>query len=121
LRFKYKNQLKADLPFKVLVAAMLRRMSSLMNEYGGAEPPLDYKGMVFRANNVKTKASDIRWFDWHRYSNRQEQRMLMGGMIGSITFEGLLTEYLPILHFCEKVHVGKQTSFGLGRMEIDIS
>ncbi len=118
LRLKYKNQLKADLPFKVLVSAMLRRLSSLMEQFGCGEPALDYKGLVFRANNVRTVSSDITWIDWRRYSNRQEQSMLMGGMIGAVTFEGQIAEYLPLLRFCEKVHVGKQTSFGLGQLEI---
>ncbi len=116
LRLKYQNNLNAELPFHVLTRAMLRRASSLLEYYDGGEPALDYRGMVSRADDVRVTQSTIAWFDWRRYSNRQEQAMLMGGMIGSITYCGKLAEYLLLIDFCEKVHVGKQTTFGLGKI-----
>lgn len=118
LRIKFQNRLKAELPFHVLVRAMLRRISSLFNAYGDGEPDLDYRGLVERANTVEIAENKLGWFDWKRYSNRQEQKMYMGGMVGSVTYEGPVGEYLPLLRLCEKVHVGKGTSFGLGRMRI---
>jgi len=117
LRIKYANEIKADLPFHVLVRAMLRRVSSLMNTWGEGEPDLDYKGLIERAAQVRVVENGLRWFDWKRYSNRQERKMFMGGMVGSITYEGDLAEYLPLIRFCEQVHVGKNTSFGLGKIE----
>lgn len=119
LRLKYHNNLKAELPFHVLVRAMLRRISSLLESHDGSEPALDYRGMVSRAEKVTTEQSDLSWFDWRRYSNRQEQEMLMGGMIGSIEYRGKLSEYLPLIKFCERVHIGKQTTFGLGKMMME--
>ena len=44
--------------------------------------------------------------------------MLMGGMVGNVTYSGDLAEFLPLIRFCEKTHLGKQTSFGLGKIEI---
>ena len=119
LRVKFENRLKAELPFHVLVRAMLRRISSLFNVYGNGEPPLDYKGLINRAENVRIAENALEWFDWRRYSNRQERSMFMGGMVGSIVYEGSLEEYLPILSFCERVHLGKNTSFGLGKVKVN--
>ncbi|HOU51750.1 MAG TPA: CRISPR system precrRNA processing endoribonuclease RAMP protein Cas6 [Smithella sp.] len=119
LRIKYHNNLKAELPFHILVRAMLRRISSLSESHDGVEPALDYRGMVSRAEKVTIEQSDLSWFDWRRYSNRQEQEMLMGGMIGSIEYRGKLSEYLPLINFCEKVHIGKQTTFGLGKVVLE--
>ncbi len=121
LRLKYDNKLQADLPFHILVRAMLRRMSSLMNAYGDGEPPLDYSGLVKKAQNVKIADKKLAWYDWKRYSFRQDQRMLMGGITGSIIYEGELDEYLPLAEFCEKVHLGKQTAFGLGKIKTEIN
>jgi hypothetical protein len=121
LRIKFRNHLnKADLPFEILVRAMLRRMSSLLNAYGEGEPALDYKGMVDRTRTVKTVEDHLEWYDWRRYSFRQDQAMLMGGMMGSAIFEGPMDEYMPLLDFCAKTHLGKQTSFGLGKIEVEI-
>ena len=116
LRLKFENKIHADLPFHVLTRAMLRRISSLMNTWGDGEPDLDYKGLVERARDVRITGNSLRWFDWKRYSNRQERKMFMGGMLGSVMYEGKLSEYLPLLDFCQKVHVGKNTSFGLGKI-----
>jgi hypothetical protein len=118
LRIKFQNRLEAGLPFHILIRAMLRRASSLQNYYGNGEPSLDYRGIVDRAKAVETANSSLRWFDWERYSNRQDQSMLMGGIIGKVSYSGDLTEFLPLVRFCEKVHIGKQTSFGLGKIEI---
>jgi CRISPR/Cas system endoribonuclease Cas6 (RAMP superfamily) len=90
----------------------------LNQHFGDGEPKLDYTGLVARAHEVKIERADLRWFDWKRYSNRQEQSMLMGGMIGEITYRGDLTEFLPLLRYCEKVHLGKATTFGLGQIQV---
>lgn len=119
LRLKFKNRLEsADLPFHVLVRAMLRRISALFSTWDGGEPPLDYQGLVRRAEEVRIAENRLSWFDWQRYSNRQERKMLMGGIVGSILYEGSLEEFLPLLELCSKVHLGKNTSFGLGKMKI---
>jgi hypothetical protein len=121
LRLKYENHLEASLPFHLLIRAALRRLSALENAYGAGEPSLDYRGLVARAREVKMESSSLRWFDWRRYSNRQDQAMLMGGMIGKISYRGDdLTEYIPILQYCEKVHLGKQTTFGLGHFSLHV-
>jgi len=119
LRLKYENRFEAALPFHVLIRAALRRISSLCQYYGTGEPALDYRGLVDRARQVSVDRSSLRWFDWRRYSNRQDQSMLMGGLIGNIRYSGPLDEFLPLLRFCEKVHLGKQTSFGLGKITVN--
>jgi hypothetical protein len=89
-----------------------------MIAYDAAEPHLDYKGLVQRANDVKMIDSNLHWFDWKRYSARQDRKILMGGMVGEVTYAGALGEFLPLVEFCEKTHVGKQTAFGLGRIAV---
>jgi len=120
LRLKFQNRLHAELPFHVLVRAMLRRVSSLLNFYGEGEPALDYRGLVRQAEDVSTVDSSLKWFDWQRYSSRQEQKMLMGGMTGSITYAGKVGPFLPLLTFCEEAHLGKQTTFGLGQIKFEV-
>ena len=120
LRLKFKSEIRASLPFHVLVRAMLRRVSSLYNVWDGGEPELDYKGLIERAEAVRIRHNGLRWFDWRRYSNRQERKMFMGGLVGNVTYEGDLGEFLPLLEFSEKVHLGKNTSFGLGKIKSEV-
>ncbi len=42
--------------------------------------------------------------------------MFMGGIIGSVTYAGDLGKYLPLFEIASKVHIGKQTTFGMGRI-----
>ena len=120
LRLKFENRLRAELPFHVLVRAMLRRVSSLFSCYGQGEPALDYRGMIKRAQDVEIVNSGLEWYDWRRYSFRQDKSMLMGGMAGTITYEGDFGEYMPLIDICTEVHIGKQTSFGLGKIKAEI-
>ncbi|MDO9559805.1 MAG: CRISPR system precrRNA processing endoribonuclease RAMP protein Cas6 [Syntrophales bacterium] len=120
LRLKYENHLEASLPFHIIIRAALRRISTLLDTYGAGEPALDYRGLVARARYIEIVSSSLRWFDWQRYSNRQDQAMLMGGMIGKIQYAGDLGEFIPLLRFCEKVHLGKQTTFGLGKFSMHL-
>lgn len=40
--------------------------------------------------------------------------MNFGGMIGYVTYQGALSEFLPLIELCQRLHIGKQTTFGLG-------
>jgi len=52
------------------------------------------------------------------YSHRQDRAMLLGGLTGRVTYVGALTEFVPFLRFVEKVHLGKATTFGLGKIAL---
>jgi hypothetical protein len=120
LRLKHNNTLSSRLPFDMLVRAMLRRISSIYEQYGDGEPAIDYRGLITEAAGVSTASSTLRWHDWERYSNRQEQAMMMGGLLGDVTYRGNITPYLPLLELCKELHIGKQSSFGLGMFDYRI-
>lgn len=118
LRLKQHNQFQDSLPFQLLIRAALRRVSTLADAYGSGEPLLDYSGLIKRAGQVQTAHNDCGWVDLKRFSNRQDSAMLMGGLLGSIDYQGDVGEFLPLLKYCEVTHLGKQTAFGLGRIEV---
>lgn len=61
---------------------------------------------------------DIRWVDWKRLSFRQKTTMTLGGFVGSASVEGDIAELLPLLRIGAELHVGKNTSFGLGKYSV---
>ena len=46
--------------------------------------------------------------------------MTLGGFMGSVTFKGDFGDFIPFLLLGEQVHVGKGTSFGLGKYQLRI-
>ncbi len=118
LRLKFNNKLHPELPFHVLVRALLRRASSLLGVYGGGEPSLDYPALVRQAEQVCMAENHLRWIDWRRYSFRQNDEMFLGGMLGSVTYRDVPADFLPLLEFGALTHIGKQTAFGLGKIEL---
>lgn len=114
LRLKADNRLTAQLPFDQFIRAVLRRVSALHAAFGVGDPPLDYRGLVATAAGVQTPASTLRWQDWRRWSNRQDDEMTLGGLIGTVTYEGSIGKFLPLIEQARLFHLGKQTSFGLG-------
>ena len=118
-RIKYNGKFIDDLNFSVFLRNLLRRLSWLAWIHCDEKWDMDWKGIISRAENeVKTVHSDLHWYDWERYSNRQEKKLKMGGFIGDITFEGKLAEFFPFLRLGEYLHVGKGTVYGLGKYEI---
>jgi hypothetical protein len=120
MRIKFEKDIPKAMDFETLVRHMLRRMSSLLNHHGSGEPRLDYKGMIERSRSVRIIENTMAWLDWQRYSSRQDKKMFMGGFTGSVVYEGAIGEYLHLLDFCSRVHVGKNTVFGLGKISCEI-
>ncbi len=82
------------------------------------EPSWDHRRLIQESEKVAIEKNSLRWWDWERYSSRQGVKMKMGGMVGEITYRGRLKPFFPILKAGEMLHVGKGTSFGLGRYKI---
>ena len=117
-RIKYREDLVLDLEFHILIRNLLRRISTLSYFHCANEINIDFKGLIRDAEKIETAKNTLSWKDWERYSNRQETRMKMGGFVGEITFKGNLGKFLPFIMLGEYIHVGKGTSFGLGKYEI---
>ena len=118
-RLKFDGKLSPGLEFHILLRNLLRRISLLSYFHCDEELDLDFKGLIETSRDVKVKRETLSWFDWERYSSRQDTTMRLGGFIGSITFEGNLEPFMPFLLLGEYVHIGKGTSFGLGKYKIE--
>jgi len=119
-RVKINNKFAKHLPFHLLIRTTLRRIGSLFSWHGNEVPSFDYKQLISDAQKITISESNLKWFELKRYSHRQNQSMLIGGLIGSIVYEGNISQFIPFIDFASKVHIGKQTSFGLGKIEYEI-
>ena len=119
-RILYNSHLTLDLEFHILIRNLLRRLSLLYYFHCGGDPSeWDFKGIIEIAKDVKVKKQALTWYDWERYSTRQDTRMKMGGFVGNISFEGNIEPFMQLIKAGEILHVGKGTSFGLGKYRIE--
>jgi CRISPR-associated endoribonuclease Cas6 len=118
-RVVYGGSLTDKPAFHVIVRALLRRLSNLAYFHCDTELSLDFCALIAAAEQVMTVSRRLRWYDWERYSARQDTRMKLGGFVGYATFTGELEPFLPLLRLGAMVHIGKGTSFGLGKYEVE--
>ncbi|MBD3181259.1 CRISPR system precrRNA processing endoribonuclease RAMP protein Cas6, partial [Candidatus Poribacteria bacterium] len=114
-RIKYRDRYINDLEFHILIRNLLRRISMLMLYHCNTELDADVNELIEKAKSVEVKNWDLDWHDNQRYSTRQKRRMKLGGVVGKVTYQGNLEPFIHLLALGEQVHVGKGTTFGLGR------
>jgi hypothetical protein len=102
---------------KTLMAAIARRTALLMEFHAGQT---DWGAAARHITHVSERLTDTRelhWFDWTRYSSRQQQEMTLGGVLGRWTLHGdedTLSQIQPWLWLGQWLHVGKNATMGLG-------
>lgn len=106
--------------FHHLVRALLRRANLLRTVHGEGPLEVDFGGAVRRAEECHLEESELEWVDFLRHSSRQGRNIEMGGIVGRAVYRGPVGEFLPLLLAGQELHVGKATTFGLGRYEVRI-
>lgn len=116
-RGKLLDQRKLDA--RTLLITLARRWQLLADTHlGRRAPQLDFPALVEAAEAIELEIIDMYWHDWARYSTRQRQRMVLGGLLGSLRLHGPLDLFYSLLHLGQWLHVGKETAFGLGRYDL---
>lgn len=69
--------------------------------------------------SVRLRNEDLHWFDWGRYSSRQQRKIKLGGIMGSFELYGDITPFVPFLCIAELLHTGKSAVMGLGKYRLE--
>ncbi len=89
---------------------------------GGAHPEprtLDRSAVHAAIDQVEIEATALRWVEWTRYSSRQRTHMQLGGLLGQLRLSGPgVAPLWPLIALGQWLHLGKNTSFGLGRYRV---
>lgn len=119
LRMKINGKYQSRFNYKEFLNTGYRRLDILSKLYGINE--IDNKDKI-NIDKIcipkKNEFTNLAWHDLERYSARQKTALKMGGVIGQMDIEGdfSLSE-LSILKGIENFHIGKNTSFGLGKIK----
>lgn len=106
-------------PFSLLIETLLNRALLLNHFHCGAgylEPDGD---IIAAAANVSTAQAEMKRAEHRRHSTRQDRPYSKGGWLGSVTYVGNLSPFMPLLRLGELIGVGRSTTFGLGRYIVE--
>lgn len=124
IRIKHKNRLMTPQNFNipVLLKALLRRLSLILYFYCDKQliPREKIIELVELSENVAVISKNLHWIDLSRYSTRNRERIYLGGFIGNITLHKVPDSIIELLKIGEIIHIGKGTSFGLGKYRVGI-
>jgi hypothetical protein len=114
LRLKERGRISGHVTSALLWRSLLRRADILCRLYGSGPLAASDDGMP--VPSFKVTAERVEVVPVRRYSSRQGRSMVWPGLMGVLDVAGPgVVQAWPLLAFCERVHVGKATSFGFGR------
>jgi CRISPR/Cas system endoribonuclease Cas6 (RAMP superfamily) len=118
LRIQQKGQILSNAMLgKDFLMALVRRYYFLQEFHSTDYQPPDFKALALQAEHIEAR-SNFQWCEWQRYSNRQQQSMIFGGVLGELELIGELTPFLPLLVSGQWLHVGNKTTFGMGHYQL---
>jgi hypothetical protein len=106
--------------FQLFINTLMRRISLLHAYHAGVELEADFKALSQRAAGIPLLEAELHWHEWSRYSNRQQNKVQMGGLVGSfgLPVDGL-EDFWPWLWLGQWVHAGKGAVMGMGGYALD--
>lgn len=119
-RIIYEGKEAQHLAFHILIRSLLRRIGLLSYFHSDKPYDINFTDLIAKAQKVRTLQTNLTFHGQSRYSTKQHQRIPMQGMIGEVTYQGNLTNFIPYLKIGEMVHIGKGTVFGMGKYKMEV-
>ncbi|MGB9687040.1 MAG: CRISPR system precrRNA processing endoribonuclease RAMP protein Cas6 [Rectinema subterraneum] len=120
VRFKTRGRYSFEFSARDFFEACRRRVETLFALYGDEKDKVQWDSSSRMGDShVEIADRKLQWCDFTRYSSRQESVMKLGGVLGSFFIGGEAPENnWNMLEICASVGIGKNTSFGLGALEV---
>jgi hypothetical protein len=104
---------------QTIINRLVRRLAGLVDRYCGvATADYHFKSLTQTADGITCGAQDLQYCTWERYSNRQQQRLTLSGLMGCLTLCNVPAELLPYLAVGQWIHVGRRACFGMGAYQL---
>ena len=121
VRFRENGNSCSQADFMPFFKAVLRRVRLMTYFYGiDISEHCDMSGLLDKGQGISLFDDCTQHTGFSRYSNRQKRRTPLEGITGSAIYEGEFGPILPILKLAVLTHVGKATSFGFGRIALEM-
>ncbi len=104
--------------FVDLMLTLIRRLEILSYFYGDKDAVEGLKKLASECPRLEGDFS-LKPVSIKRFSGRQQTKMRLNGVIGEAVVKDVPKVYSDILRIGELTHIGKNTSFGFGKITVD--
>ncbi len=104
--------------FPAMIQSLLWRIYLLYGFHQSQDVP-EYQKIPVRELEIVNK--NLTWEKFEHFSNRQYTGVPIVGFRGSVVLQGDWQQYLPLLKLGEIIHVGRETTFGLGKYIVNFN
>lgn len=119
LRIRRKGNILLKIDFPTIFRNIASRMEELTKRYGGWVDKEEIARLMILSQDIIVVREELRLEALKRYSNRQGKTMDLSGVLGSIEFEGDITPFVPWLYAIQRLHIGRNTTFGMGNITVE--
>lgn len=113
-RFAENGRVLKTIPGKMLMESIIRRYTTMHSFYG----ELSKEDTYLKNLDIHISANQISFKKWNRYSNRQERKVQQSGILGIYDISNITEKIFYLFKTMEILHIGKNTSFGLGKIKL---
>jgi hypothetical protein len=115
-----RGQLSETPDFRTLFLRLVTRLEQLSEGFSATPLELDVPPLVTLADQVQIVDDKTKWLDLKGYSTRKRRETLLGGLVGSVTYQSDdWTPFRPWLVWGGLLGVGKNTVKGDGWYSIE--
>lgn len=118
LRIRRNGELLKTFDFPTLIRNITLRMEHITQRYGGFVDREETERLRALAPEIVKISEKMELTGMDRYSNRLGNKMDFSGLTGELIFEGGLTPYVPWLYAAQTLHLGRNTTFGMGGIRV---
>ncbi|CAM4198029.1 CRISPR system precrRNA processing endoribonuclease RAMP protein Cas6 [Paenibacillus phoenicis] len=118
VRIRRGGELVQNINFPTIIRGATRRIQALTERYGGYIDQAKAEEAIAFSKNIRELSSGLYLNEMHRYSNRKSESLDWSGMLGAITFAGELDPFTPWLKAARILHIGRNTTFGCGQLDV---
>lgn len=118
LRIRRGGQMVKSLPFMTLIRNIINRITMIAERYGGWVDRSEAEKLQALAAEVCTIREELRIEPMVRYSNRTNRKMDFSGLMGELEYRGDLTPFVPWMYAAQRLHIGRNTTFGMGKIRV---
>ncbi len=118
LRFKSNGKYTDSFSAQDFMNCLFRRLKTLCMLYGSFSGDFLTDGKYYASSDLAIVERNLEWLDYSHYSARQKKSMELGGFVGTLKMQGTFSEFdLALFDFAQKFNAGKNTNFGLGKID----